>query len=125
MAIIYVAILWCLGIGAALITGSAPVLWIGGMVVSILLVLLLRNRHDLLLAAVCLLGFCAGGTRASLSITHINVDQFSLYGNDPEVTLIGTVIDEPQVRDRSVAITLQAESLYSAGAANKAVQGRV
>lgn len=95
------------------------------MVVSITLTLLLRNRHDLLLAAVCLLGFCAGGTRASLSITHINVDQFSHYGNDPEVTVIGTVIDEPQVRDRSVAITLQAESLYSAGAANEAVQGRI
>ncbi len=125
MTIIYVAALWCLGIWVAVSSGGASTLWGAGIVASTLFAFLSRGRRQLFVAAVCVVSFCAGALRASTTSSAINVDHFVFYGNDPEVTLSGTIIEPPRVYETSMLLTVQVEAVHGAGQEAREAQGRV
>jgi competence protein ComEC len=129
MTIIYLAVLWCLGIWAATSLGNNVALWTACAIVSVILAIAVRTARSeqsrLLMMAFCLLAFCVGGLRASTTISSINVKQFHNYGNDPEVTLIGTIIDQPRVRDTSVLLTVAVARVYGDGETERASRGRI
>lgn len=125
MTIIYLAIVWCVGIWIAVRTGGANSLWVTAMLAATVVALLSRNRRFVATTALCLVIFCAGGYRARLASTHINVDQIAYYGNDAEVTLTGLVDDPPRVRDTRLDVTMAVELLHGAGRAAQPMQGRI
>jgi competence protein ComEC len=125
MTIVHLAILWCAGIWLAAGAGIPWAIWGVVATTSTLCTLLLRSRPRMRIAALYLAIFCAGAVRTGVASTHINVDQFADYGNDPEVTLTGFIADPPRVRDTRLDVILSLESIEGAGYSARALQGRI
>ena len=68
---------------------------------------------------------CLGGARYVLALPDIGPDQVAYYNDQAAVTLIGLVVDEPDVRDQGVNLRLQAEQIVLADGRIQPVTGLV
>ncbi len=114
MNLLYLGIAWLLGIVAADQWHLADVRWSAAVAFLTLLAYVYMRRRDqraaLLLACVCT--FSVGVVRYDLAAPHLDGGQLAYYNDSPRViTLIGTVVGEPDVRDRSIQLRVAAQNL--------------
>ncbi len=114
MNLLYLGIAWLLGIVAADQWHLADVRWSAAVAFLTLLAYVYMRRRDqraaLLLACVCT--FSVGVVRYDLAAPNLDGGQLAYYNDSPRViTLIGTVVGEPDVRDRSIQLRVAAQNL--------------
>ncbi len=126
MTIVYLAILWCLGIVTVSLTGDAPgFIWIAGGGLSAVITVLFRDRRGARMTALYFLVFFAGAWRADAAFINVNVNELANFGNDSEVTVTGTVGEPPRVRDDSVDLTISVQTVQSAESGGQRVEGKI
>ncbi len=117
MRLIYLALFWLLGLWVATTDAGAVIglpAWILAAALSFVLALLLRSRDpraSQLLA--CLVLFAAGGARMwPVQEQQCAPPHVCAFNNAPRaVELTGRVVDEPDVRDRSVNLRIAVETV--------------
>jgi hypothetical protein len=70
-----------------------------------------RREPGPCLAAACALALLAGGVRTLWATPHSVPDDLATYNDQGQVTLVGVVVDEPDVRDTYQNLRLRAESV--------------
>ncbi|MBK9050141.1 MAG: DNA internalization-related competence protein ComEC/Rec2 [Chloroflexi bacterium] len=126
MSVVYMVLAWFVGVWLASVLPLPPsaLVWLvgGGLCV---LVGLIGQRRGQMFWLVCV-GMAGLGCGRMLSAQPvINTSHVSYYNNSGELTLTGLVIAEPDVRDRSVNLRLQAETLQLPGGLTLPVTGVV
>jgi competence protein ComEC len=125
MSIIYWGICWFAGLWLASVSGlSLPIWLVIGAVGGAGAVLFGRQAH----ARVTLLCLCAlgwGAARYTTAVPQINSTHIAAYNDTANVTLTGLVVDEPDVRDRSVNLRLAADTITFPDGSSQAVDGLV
>lgn len=113
MFIISLCIAWFIGIGLSNITHIGLTYWVVGCIISTIFSIVVRlispREKTAVLWLAALLMLCAGGARhAALEVDNT----VAKYNDNPRtVTVVGTVVDEPDVRDRSIKLRVDVETL--------------
>jgi competence protein ComEC len=126
MSVVYLGISWLVGIWLASLFTVQPISWfVGGVLLFLTAVPLRRRRPESLLLACCA-ALCFGAARYALAQPRIDENHVAYY-NDfaAEVGLQGTVVKEPDVRDRYVNLRVAAERITFADGASQVVAGDV
>lgn len=126
MTVVYLVIGWFVGIW--LVTGwplspTAWPWWVGGGIALVVGLWGQRRGGTLWLAVVGMVALGCG--RGLLAQPVINETHVSYYNNSGELTLTGLVTGEPDIRDRSLNLRLQAETLLLPGGLTLPVNGLV
>ncbi|MCI0397696.1 MAG: ComEC/Rec2 family competence protein [Chloroflexi bacterium] len=124
MTIIYLAVAWFLGLWLAATAGRPGWLW--GLAAAMALAATLATHRQPLqrLALACLAFFFLGGVRYVAAVPAIDDSQVAFY-NGQEVTLVGLVVEEPDIRDQALYLRVAAESLVLPGGVIRPVEGLV
>ena len=114
MILVYLGVGWFMGLWLASVTTPGLTGWlvVGG--VGLAGVVIWRRRapwHGLFVA---LLALGLGGIRYDTAVPVIDESHIAHYNDGQEVVLTGLVIDEPDVRDRSVNLRVAMDSLVLA-----------
>jgi competence protein ComEC len=108
MRLVYLAIGWSIGIiCAANFSGLIPLFWLIGLGVATLITGIgwQRRRGWYLLAFIA---FFAGGYRYQLVPQSSDLAQYNTVGS---ATIVGQVVQEPDIRDDRIQLRVQAESI--------------
>ncbi len=116
MLLVYLITGWFFGIWLASSHTLAEAVWLGVGVAGCLLGIGLRSRPSTTLRVAGLVLACAGmaglgGARYTAVQPEINESHIAYYNGTANVTITGVVVDEPDVRDRSVNLRLLAEQV--------------
>lgn len=125
MIVFFVALAWLGGIGVAALGGEAlwPPIALGGAGVSLGLLAGGRRRH--LLAVTALTAVCLAGLwRYDDAGPAAEPGGVAAFNDGGAVTLRGTIVGEPEARDRSQRFSLRVDA-YDDGGAWSATEGRV
>lgn len=124
MLIVYLVISWFFGLWLASVYGVAPTAVYPPAAATLLLALLTGRWPSLRQAALCLLCLMLGGLRHTLAQPIMDAHHIAYYNDSRSLTVTGLVIDEPDVRDRFVNLTVAAESVTLADGSSQPVNGR-
>lgn len=127
MLLVYLSLSWFLGIWLATqLTIDGWGLAVFGLV-SLLLGLMVRQRPlaPLPLVLGCVGVAALGAARYSLAQPTIDVHHIAYYNEQHNLTVVGVVVDEPDVRDRFVNLRVAVEELQLADGTAVAVSGIV
>lgn len=127
MTLFYLCMAWLLGVtSASLLIPSGPML-VGLAVPGVGALLMWLHERLPRLLALCWLVLLAGSARTALMAPTYGSDHLAAYGDTGEdVTVIGLVDKEPDVRDTFQLLHIRAESLVfndAAGTRTEAVHG--
>jgi competence protein ComEC len=114
MTIIYVGIAWLVGLVVGAMTAGPLWSWLAIGLGALLMALLFRRHPEPRRWLVLLAFFCLGAARYESAAPTIDPDHVSFYNDTGEVVVIGTVTEEPAVRDQRVQLRLEAESIVTA-----------
>lgn len=114
MQFLVLTIFWLLGIVLGAKTDWPWSMWAGLFGIGLIAAVLLRWRPRFWLAAAGVVFLAAGGGRYFLAQPTINGQHIAFY-NGQEVTVTGLVIEEPDIRDRSVNLRVAVESVQVEG----------
>lgn len=113
MYIVYFGIFWLLGLWLGSQLGVNPVIWAISAGVSLLLAVFFRKRDprvSLILA--CLMALSAGGVRYITSVPTFDDQHVSKWNESPRnLTITGTVVDEPAINDRTIGLRVEVDSV--------------
>ncbi len=126
MSVVYLVIGWFAGIWLATVWPLSPTPWpwlVGGGVALLAGWLGQRRGETLWLAVVGMVALGCG--RGLIAQPVIDQTHVAYYVNSGELTLTGLVIAEPDTRDRSLNLRLQAETLLLPGGLTLPVNGLV
>jgi competence protein ComEC len=125
MAIIYLGIAWLIGLWLASVVSVPVWLWLLGGAGSLITAVIFhqQSRPSLLLG--CLGLMCLGAVRYNVSIPQIDQNHVAYYNDREEIALTGLVSQEPEVRDRSIGLRLQAEKILLTDGSSRKVNGLV
>jgi competence protein ComEC len=111
MTLITLGLAWLAGIALARWL-EPPLPTLGLLALPPLAALFLwRREPGPRLAAACALALLAGGVRLLGATPHFGPGDLATYNDQGQVTLVGVVVDEPDVRDTYQNLRLRAESL--------------
>jgi len=111
VTLIYLGLAWLAGIALARWL-ELPLPTLGLLTLPALAGLLLwRGERRPRLIAGCALALLAGGMRLLWAAPHFGPDDLAYYNDRGQVTLVGVVADEPDVRDTYQNLRLRAERL--------------
>lgn len=125
MLIIYLGIGWLAGIWLASILDWSVSSWLSMGIVGLVGSFLARNQTGLRLALICLAAVGFGGMRYVTAVPTINSSYVAYYNDTEEVILTGLVIDEPDVRDRSVNLRVRVEEMALPDGSDQPVTGEI
>ncbi|MGD8584896.1 MAG: DNA internalization-related competence protein ComEC/Rec2 [Chloroflexota bacterium] len=114
MSIIYVGIAWLVGLAAGALAAGPLWSWLAIGLAALLAALLLRHHPEPRRGLVVVAFFCLGATRYGSAAPAINAGHVAHYNDSGEVILVGSIAQEPAVRDNRVQLRLEAESLVDA-----------
>jgi competence protein ComEC len=125
MTLVYLGIGWFCGVWLASLLGGPWQTWLGGAGLGLVGALLLRRQPQAigLLLGVVALGL--GGARYVTAVPTIDANHVAYYNDSRDVTLLGVVAEEPDVRDRSVNLRVRVDRLTLANGVTRAVEGLV
>ncbi len=111
MLLIYLGVFWLLGIWLASVTNFPLSYWVGIGVVGFGLGFVLRSRRKVSIALFCagMLGFA--GARYLTAVPIIDETHIAYYNEQSDVTIMGLIVDEPDVRDRSTNVRVEVEEI--------------
>jgi hypothetical protein len=103
-------------LGLAWLAGIALARWLEPPLPTLALpalaaLFLWRREPGPRLAAACALALLAGGVRTLWATPHFGPDDLATYNDQGQVTLVGVVVNEPDVRDTYQNLRLRVESL--------------
>ncbi len=104
MLLVYLAAAWSAGIAAATFLPFAPLLWGGWLLLPLGLLLIWRRDPLLRRAHLCLLFFLLGALRYTIALPHFDDHALASLNDRGAVSMLGDVIDPPEVRDTAVYI---------------------
>lgn len=113
MFVIYWTVAWLIGLwfaGTALGGQVSPFIWATTALLGLVgAVVVPKREHEVTLLLVCLMGFCAAGARTALTTeTRCDETQICVLNGQPrDVTLLGWVAGEPDVRDDTVNLRVR------------------
>lgn len=132
MTLFYLILAWLAGIALA---RTADVAWWVWLLVFIpacagaILAWLVGRSHKERSPWPVLFGYAAlfalGAARLSLVVPHFNENDLAFYNNNGFVSVEGTIIDAPDVRDTYTNLRVRAESITLPGGESRAVKGLV
>ena len=125
MTLVYLGIGWFCGVWLASLLGGPWQTWLGGAGLGLVGALLLRRQPQAigLLLGVMALGL--GGARYVTAVPTIDANHVAYYNDSRDVTLLGLVAEEPDVRDRSVNLRVRVDRLTLANGVTRAVEGLI
>ncbi|HID51670.1 MAG TPA: DNA internalization-related competence protein ComEC/Rec2 [Anaerolineae bacterium] len=111
MLVVYLGIIWFIGLWLASATAVNPhYLLVGGLLSLAAALLLRRRKHTAaLLACVGVIGLA--GFRYHAALPTIDEAYIAWYNDTNDITLTGLVAEEPEVTDRSINLRLNAASV--------------
>ncbi|MFQ5419996.1 MAG: ComEC/Rec2 family competence protein, partial [Anaerolineae bacterium] len=125
MTILFFCAAWLVGIWLASIMNWGLPVWFGLAGGGLLAWVWARRRPSLTWLPAVLLGVSLGGARYVTAVPHITPAHIAHYNDGDELTLTGLVIAEPDVRDRSTNLRVQAETVTLPDGTETAVTGKV
>ncbi len=127
MNMVYVGIFWLLGIVVASQTEVGLSIWGLAVLLSLAGFTVFRQRDQrttMLMMWLC--AFSAGAARYATSIPHPSASHVVNFNDQPRAVILeGLVVDEPDVRDRSQGVRLQAEQITFHDGTTQTVEGLV
>jgi hypothetical protein len=127
MIIVYLVMSWLVGIWLGSQTAVLPTPWIQTAAAIGLLAGLLLHRHRpqaaLLLACVGLLAL--GIWRFDTAVPTLDDNHIATYNDSGPVTVTGLVVDEPDIRDRSINLRVEVETITLADGTVRPVTGLI
>ncbi|MFQ5401159.1 MAG: DNA internalization-related competence protein ComEC/Rec2 [Anaerolineae bacterium] len=125
MTIVYLGIAWLAGIWLASLVEWPLVSWLVVAGIGASGSALLRHRRRAGLMLLIFVGLGLGGARTVTAVSPITSAHIASYNEAGEVTLTGLVVDEPDVRDRSVNLRVAADRITLADGRTQLVEGVV
>ena len=116
MVLVYLSVAWMAGIYAASRLGGPAAAWGLLAIPALAVAALWRRRARVRLAACCALLFMLGGLRFRVALPRFDAGHVATYNGRGEVSLVGRVAAEPDVRDQYTHLTLRAETVALDGA---------
>lgn len=116
MLIISLTIVWLFGIWFGSKTGVVELVWFAAGLATAIIGVLFYRRHiffKFVLPHAAIFFFAAGWYVSALP--EINSTHIAYYNEQQEVVVTGLVVDEPDVRDQSVLLRVEAESIIVGG----------
>ena len=110
MQFLILTLFWLAGLAVGQMTTWSLVVWGIILGAAMLVGVVVRRQPRYLFAAACLAFLAAGAGRYILAQPSIDESHIAFY-NEQEVTIIGRVIDEPDIRDRSVNLRIAVEQV--------------
>ena len=110
MIIVYLAICWFLGLWLASITNIPLLVWVGCCAITLLGTIIFRNKKFSILFA-CLFVTGLGGIRYLVAIPEITPSHIAFYNDTDPISFTGTVVDEPDIRDRIVSLKVDVDTI--------------
>ena len=104
MLLVYLAAAWSAGIAATTFLSFAPLLWGGWLLLPLGLLLIWRRDPLLRRAHLCLLFFLLGALRYTIALPHFDDHALTSLNDRGAVSMLGDVIDPPEVRDATVNV---------------------
>lgn len=126
MLIISLTIVWLFGIWFGSKTGVVELVWFAAGLATAIIGVLFYRRHiffKFVLPHAAIFFFAAGWYVTALP--EINPSHIAYYNEQQEVVVTGLVVDEPDVRDQSVLLRVEAESIIVSGGQLTPVKGLV
>jgi competence protein ComEC len=123
--LVYLSVTWMAGIYGASLVSAPPVVWGLLCVPALAVAWLWRRCPRVRLAALCTLFFLLGGLRYEAAVPRVDEGHVATYNDQGEVTLVGSVAAEPDVRDRHTHLRLRTETVVVEGAEPVVVHGTV
>lgn len=125
MWLVYLGIFWFLGIWSASLFAVDLPYWLAAAGLCLLGAGLAHRQRPFLLVLVCLAAFALGGARYTTAVPIIDSTHVAFYNDSDDITLVGLVVDEPDVRDRFTLLRLQVEDMTLSGGPTFPVSGIV
>lgn len=122
MSVVFVSVAWLVGIWFASVSSFTGWLWLCLGLVG----LFYKQDKRVQITAVCLFALGLGGWRYGTAVPDLTAPaHIASYNGSRSVQLIGLVSDEPDVRDRSVNLRLQAEQLITPDGETIPIEGDI
>jgi len=125
MLVVYLAGAWFLGLWAASYFSLELFVWAGLGGVGLLAGVILRRKRPLGLILACAGFLGLGGLRYTAVLPHIDEHHIAYYNGTREIIITGLVVDEPDVRDRSINLRVKAEEIRFRDGAAQSVSGLI
>jgi competence protein ComEC len=127
MLIIYLTLAWFLGLWLAWATALDGWVWLVGGLAGITFAVAAgdRSRPQLRLGLACLGMMGLGGARYAAELPRIDEQHIAFYNDQPDATVTGRVMAEPEQSGQVTRLILAAESLVLPGGSYRPVSGRL
>lgn len=124
MLIIYLVISWFAGLWLASVYALGVTAVYPPAAITLLIAIVSGRWPRLRQTSLCLLFLALGFIRHTLAQPTLDASHLATYNDSRSLTITGLVIDEPDVRDRFVNLTVAAESVTLADGSRQPVNGR-
>lgn len=124
MLVIYLVVSWFIGLWLASMYAVGLTAVYPPAAAALLIATVTGRWPRLRQASLCLLFLMLGFIRHTLAQPVIDASHLAYYNNSRSLTITGLVIDEPDVRDRFVNLTVAAESVTLPDGSSQPVNGR-
>lgn len=125
MQLVYLVAAWLFGIALAQSVNAPLWLWIVIGVLALVGLFLARRLSYWRLAFGCALLFVLGAARLVLAIPRLDENDLAAYNDQGFVVIEGLIVDAPEVRDTTVNLRIQAETLTLPDGEQRTVKGMV
>lgn len=127
MRIISVTIVWLTGLWIGSLSESADLAWFAaGSVIATIAFIFYRRQNRLIgLGLTHLAILCLAAGYYIWTLPTIDDDHISYYNELQGVVVTGLVVDEPDIRDQSILLRVEAESIVVSGGQRRSVNGFV
>lgn len=124
MTAVYGGIAWLIGIWFAAQLGGDVAIWLSGGGLGLAGAILLRRFAPARIGLLCLGMAGLGGARYLYAQPTIDQSHIAFYNGSDDVILEGTVVAEPDVRDRVLQLRLDAEQITLSNGVTRPVSGQ-
>ena len=124
MIIVYLAICWFLGLWLASITNLPFLVWVGCSAITLIGTAIFRNKKFAILFA-CLFVTGLGGIRYLVAVPEITPSHIAFYNDTEPISFTGTVVDEPDIRDRIVNLKVDVDTIKLQDGSSNAISGNI
>ncbi|MCO5207611.1 MAG: DNA internalization-related competence protein ComEC/Rec2 [Anaerolineae bacterium] len=113
MIIVYIGICWLIGIALTQFIDLDLAAWSLAALASLVAAIVFqRSDKRIALLLVCLCSLTAGAARAVAAQPTLDSNHVAIYNDTPRaVTLIGTVVEPPVIRDRSIDLRVAVDEI--------------
>ncbi len=112
MTVVYSSVFWLIGVWLASWIGWPPGVWLALALLGMALSIVWRKRPFWAMALFCLGGLGFGGLRYLTALPAIDASHIAYYNGSRDLTFMGLVSDEPDVRDRYVNLRISVNQLF-------------